>query len=81
MKPMTEQHLALFRHMVEIIDTHFDLAEDELGKFAPGECLRQAARRAPPLVRAAVAAKGLPTCKPPPARSCPSASASSKVGV
>jgi hypothetical protein len=35
MKPMTEQHLALFRrHMVEIIDMHFDLAEDEIGKSA-----------------------------------------------
>ena len=33
MKPMTEQHLALFRrHMVEIIDMHFDLASEELGK-------------------------------------------------
>ena len=33
MKPMTEQHLALFRrHMVEIIDMHFDLAEEEIGK-------------------------------------------------
>ncbi len=33
MKPMTEQHLALFRrHMVEIIDMHFDLNEDEIGR-------------------------------------------------
>jgi protein-L-isoaspartate(D-aspartate) O-methyltransferase len=33
MKPMTEQHLAVLRrHMVEIIDLHFDLAEDEVGK-------------------------------------------------
>jgi len=31
-KPMTEQHLAaLRRHMVEIIDMHFDLAGDEIG--------------------------------------------------
>jgi protein-L-isoaspartate(D-aspartate) O-methyltransferase len=33
MKPMTEQHLAILRrHMVEIIDMHFDLAADEIGK-------------------------------------------------
>ena len=33
MKPMTEQHLAVLRrHMVEIIDMHFDLAADEIGK-------------------------------------------------
>ena len=33
MKPMTEQHLALFRrHMVEIIEMHFDLAGEEIGK-------------------------------------------------
>ena len=32
MKPMTEQHLALFRrHMVEVVDMHFDLAEEEIG--------------------------------------------------
>jgi protein-L-isoaspartate(D-aspartate) O-methyltransferase len=32
MKPMTEQHLAIFRrHMVEVIDVHFDLASDEIG--------------------------------------------------
>lgn len=43
MKPMTEQHLALFRrHMVEIIDMHFDLAEDEIGKGAPDSQLRRA---------------------------------------
>ena len=43
MKPMTEQHLALFRrHMVEIVDMHFDLAEDEIGHSAPGEQLRRA---------------------------------------
>ena len=43
MKPMTEQHLALFRrHMVEIIDMHFDLAEDEIGKGAPDAQLRRA---------------------------------------
>jgi protein-L-isoaspartate(D-aspartate) O-methyltransferase len=42
-KPMTEQHLALFRrHMVEIIDMHFDLAGDEIGKAAPDPRLRRA---------------------------------------
>jgi protein-L-isoaspartate(D-aspartate) O-methyltransferase len=43
MKPLTEQHLAMFRrHMVEIIDMHFDLAEDEIGKGAPDAQLRRA---------------------------------------
>ncbi len=43
MKPLTEQHLAIFRrHMVEIVDMHFDLASDEIGKGAPGSELRRA---------------------------------------
>ena len=43
MKPMTEQHLALFRrHMVEIIDMHFDLSEEEIGTGAPDPQLRRA---------------------------------------
>ena len=43
MKPMTEQHLAIFRrHMVEIIDTHFDLASDEIGRDALDPRLRRA---------------------------------------
>ena len=43
MKPLTEQHLAMFRrHMVEIIDMHFDLAEEEIGKPAPDPGLRRA---------------------------------------
>ena len=43
MKPMTEQHLALFRrHMVEIIDMHFDLAEDEIGSAELSPGLRRA---------------------------------------
>ena len=43
MKPMTEQHLALFRrHMVEIIEMHFDLASDETGKESLGPQLRRA---------------------------------------
>lgn len=43
MKPMTEEHLALFRrHMVEIIDMHFDLAGEEIGKSAVDSALRRA---------------------------------------
>ena len=43
MKPLTEQHLAIFRrHMVEIVEMHFDLASDEIGKDAPGPELRRA---------------------------------------
>lgn len=48
MKPMTEQHLAVLRrHMVEIIDMHFDLASDELGKTAPDARLREALLEVP----------------------------------
>ncbi|HYD24823.1 MAG TPA: protein-L-isoaspartate(D-aspartate) O-methyltransferase [Croceibacterium sp.] len=43
MKPITEQHLAIFRrHMVEIVDMHFDLASDEIGKAALDADLRRA---------------------------------------
>ena len=43
MKPMTEQHLALFRrHMVEIIEMHFDLAEEEIGSSSVDPQLRRA---------------------------------------
>jgi protein-L-isoaspartate(D-aspartate) O-methyltransferase len=43
MKPFTDQHLALFRrHMVEIVDMHFDLASEELGKEALAPELRRA---------------------------------------
>ena len=43
MKPLTEQHLAVFRrHMVEIVEMHYDLASDEIGKDAPGPALRRA---------------------------------------
>jgi protein-L-isoaspartate(D-aspartate) O-methyltransferase len=48
MKPMGEQHLALLRrHMVEIIDLHFDLASEELGKDELGAELRSALLRVP----------------------------------
>src|SRR5688500_18403855 len=40
---MTEKHLAVLRrHMVEIIDMHFDLASDEIGRDAMSPGLRQA---------------------------------------
>ena len=43
MKPMGEQQLALLRrHMVEIIDLHFDLASEELGKDMIDAGLRSA---------------------------------------
>ena len=43
MKPMTEEHLALFRrHMVEIIDMHFDLSGDETGTDTLNPQLRRA---------------------------------------
>jgi protein-L-isoaspartate(D-aspartate) O-methyltransferase len=48
MKPMGEQHLALLRrHMVEIVDLHFDLASEELGKDALDPELRSALLRVP----------------------------------
>jgi protein-L-isoaspartate(D-aspartate) O-methyltransferase len=48
MKPMGEQHLALLRrHMVEIVDLHFDLAGDELGKDSIEPKLRSALLRVP----------------------------------
>jgi protein-L-isoaspartate(D-aspartate) O-methyltransferase len=48
MKPMGEQHLALLRrHMVEIVDLHFDLASEELGKDALESALRSALLRVP----------------------------------
>jgi protein-L-isoaspartate(D-aspartate) O-methyltransferase len=43
MKPMTDQHLAIFRrHMVEIIDMHFDLSGEEIGRDALDPRLRAA---------------------------------------
>ena len=43
MKPLTEQHLALFRrHMVEIIDLHFELASEEIGRDSLSAGLRRA---------------------------------------
>jgi protein-L-isoaspartate(D-aspartate) O-methyltransferase len=48
MKPMGEQQLALLRrHMVEIVDMHFDLASEEIGKDSPEPALRLALLRVP----------------------------------
>lgn len=48
MKPLTEAHLAVLRrHMVEIIDLHYDLEGDEIGREEPGSALRQALLRVP----------------------------------
>src|SRR5665213_2384208 len=43
MKPLDETHLAILRrHMVEVVDMHFDLAAEEVGKSAPAPALRRA---------------------------------------
>ncbi|HYI40919.1 MAG TPA: protein-L-isoaspartate(D-aspartate) O-methyltransferase [Allosphingosinicella sp.] len=48
MKPMGDQHLALLRrHMVEIVDLHFDLASEELGTDRIDPRLRAALLRVP----------------------------------
>jgi protein-L-isoaspartate(D-aspartate) O-methyltransferase len=46
MKPMGEAHLAILRrHMVEIVDMHFELAADEIGKSEVDPRLRKALLR------------------------------------
>jgi protein-L-isoaspartate(D-aspartate) O-methyltransferase len=48
MKPMTEDHLAILRrHMVEVVDMHFDLAEHEIGRDALSPGLRNALMKVP----------------------------------
>jgi protein-L-isoaspartate(D-aspartate) O-methyltransferase len=48
MKAMTEAHLGLLRrHMVEVIDMHFDLAEEEIGWKAIDPALRRALLEVP----------------------------------
>jgi protein-L-isoaspartate(D-aspartate) O-methyltransferase len=48
MKPMTEHHLAIFRrHMVEVVDIHFDLAGEEIGKELLDQRIRAAMLRVP----------------------------------
>jgi protein-L-isoaspartate(D-aspartate) O-methyltransferase len=48
MKPMGEEHLALLRrHMVEIVDMHFELASEELGRDSVDPKLRESLLRVP----------------------------------
>ena len=48
MKPMNEHHLAIFRrHMVEVVDIHFDLTGEEIGKDALDDRVRAAMLRVP----------------------------------
>jgi protein-L-isoaspartate(D-aspartate) O-methyltransferase len=48
MKPMTEHHLAVFRrHMVEVVDVHFDLAADEIGHDRLNSEVREAMLQVP----------------------------------
>jgi protein-L-isoaspartate(D-aspartate) O-methyltransferase len=48
MKPMTERHLAILRrHMVEVVDMHFDLAEEEIGRAELSPGLRAALMAVP----------------------------------
>ena len=48
MKPMTEKHLAILRrHMVEIVEMHFDLASEEIGTDALDPDLRRALLEVP----------------------------------
>src|SRR5687768_3175796 len=48
MRPLTEEHLAILRrHMVELIDMHFDLSGDEIGERALGAALRRALMEVP----------------------------------
>ena len=48
MKPMTEHHLAIFRrHMIEVVDIHFDLTAEEIGKELLDERIRAAMLRVP----------------------------------
>ena len=48
MKPMTEKHLAILRrHMVEIVEMHFDLASDEIGSDKLDPELRRALLEVP----------------------------------
>ena len=48
MKLMSEKHLSTYRrHMVEVIDIHFDLASDEIGKAALDPRVRAALMSVP----------------------------------
>ena len=48
MKPMTDKHLAILRrHVVEIVELHFDLASEEIGKDRADARVIEAMRRVP----------------------------------
>ena len=48
MKPLTEEHLAILRrHMVELVEMHFDLASDEIGERTLDPALRRALMEVP----------------------------------
>lgn len=48
MKPLTEDHLAIYRrHMVEVIDIHFDLLSEELARPRIDQRLRAALLKVP----------------------------------
>jgi protein-L-isoaspartate(D-aspartate) O-methyltransferase len=48
MKPLTEEHLTILRrHMVELVELHFDLAGDETGERVLGPALRRALLEVP----------------------------------
>ena len=48
MKPMTERHLAILRrHMVEMVDIHYDLHSEEIGRERLGDRLREALNKVP----------------------------------
>jgi protein-L-isoaspartate(D-aspartate) O-methyltransferase len=48
MKPMDERHLAVFRrHMVEVVDVHFDLSGEEIGTDVLEERVREAMLQVP----------------------------------
>ena len=48
MKPLTEEHLALLRrHMVELVEMHFELASDEIDERMLGAALRRALMEVP----------------------------------
>jgi protein-L-isoaspartate(D-aspartate) O-methyltransferase len=48
MKAMTDRHLAILRrHMVEVVDMHFDLTEEEIGKDALDPAVRSAMLKVP----------------------------------
>ena len=48
MRPLTEEHLAILRrHMVELVEMHFDLASDEIGERTLDPALRRALMEVP----------------------------------